>query len=318
MKAESTRGQIDLSVEILCGYNTTLPAHFAPHGKICPVKDSPERTIDPGNIIVNLIIQTVIEILGKGGILALLLLYTSAGQTPRPVPTTQTSNLNLREIHMISIIKLTLIIVLVFALAGIVYSQNFTTGSPVTVRGRVFNEAESKAGSGLGGVKVILLPVDARESARVLERTTAPNGTYEFTGLQAGEYTVEIDPLSVPANFRVPEFAGLPLNVKISGNSYHEIPLDAQRVITGTVFIDENRDGRYSAGIDKPVQGAYVTINGNAVISDAKGAYVFRNLSAGRVEVLVMSARGTECDPIVIELETLPVIRRAVNIPVKP
>jgi hypothetical protein len=98
----------------------------------------------------------------------------------------------------------------------------------------------------------------------------------------------------------------------------HIKPLSTKRVITGTVFIDKNGDGRYSAETDEPVPGAYVTINGNAVISDANGAYVFRNLKAGKVEVLVMSARGPECEPVVIELGQRPVMRRAVNIPVKP
>jgi hypothetical protein len=111
---------------------------------------------------------------------------------------------------------------------------------------------------------------------------------------------------------------GHPVERIAAPNETYEVGLAANRTITGTVYIDKNGDGRYSGDIDEPVQGAYVTINGNAVISNENGVYVFKNLKAGKTEVVVISARGPECEPVVIDLETRPLTRRAVNIAIRP
>lgn len=183
-----------------------------------------------------------------------------------------------------------------------------------SVSGTVFNDADLSGKLGLGGVKVLLRSVDVGQGGFVLTRTTTASGKYDFSDLRPGSYTVEIDPASVPPNFRVPDVTVFSVSVSALHSSYYDISLAAQRAITGIVYIDKNSDGKYTPGTDEPVEGAYVTINGDAVFSDANGAYLFRNLKAGRVELLARSAQRGESAPMVLDLDAGPVTRRAVNI----
>ena len=52
--------------------------------------------------------------------------------------------------------------------------------------------------------------------------------------------------------------------------------------IVGVVYVDQNRDGRFQAGLDTPVQNARVLLaGGRSVLSDAQGRYHFSRLPEG-------------------------------------
>ncbi len=67
--------------------------------------------------------------------------------------------------------------------------------------------------------------------------------------------------------------------------------LAAPHLLMGRVFLDTNRDGLYTAGLDVPLPGARVVLgNGWQALTDAEGRYSFRNLTGGVWEVMLEPA----------------------------
>lgn len=94
------------------------------------------------------------------------------------------------------------------------------------------------------------------------------------------------------------------------------MPLAAQRVVAGVVFIDKDGDGRYTVGNDEPVEGASVMVDNRSSISGVDGAYLLRNLPAGKIELLVRFRSGAENASIVVEFGAEPVTQQSINIPI--
>lgn len=193
-----------------------------------------------------------------------------------------------------------------------------------SLRGRVFNDADLTETSqtpnpqGIAGVKIILRSVDTGFASIVGGQISDAAGTYDFPNLRPGKYTIEVDPVSVPAKFRIPVVRVSQINVEASRCSYINVPIAAQRSVTGIVFIDRDGDGRYKQGNDEPVEGAYITINGNLSVSDVKGWYILRDLPAGRIGLLVSLPKQNENTHVVFDLESGPVTKRIVNVPMNP
>lgn len=63
------------------------------------------------------------------------------------------------------------------------------------------------------------------------------------------------------------------------------------RSLLGRVFLDTDRDGRFTAGLDVPLPGARVLLsNGLQTLTDSEGRYSFRNLVGGLFEVMLEPA----------------------------
>jgi cyclophilin family peptidyl-prolyl cis-trans isomerase len=91
------------------------------------------------------------------------------------------------------------------------------TGGTAALGGRVFNNS---TGAGIAGAEVILTGVDYFGKAFAFGTTSAANGSYQFTGLQPGDYTLD---LLQPTGYRS-LFAGAgslggitPLNDQVTG-----------------------------------------------------------------------------------------------------
>ncbi len=183
------------------------------------------------------------------------------------------------------------------------------------ISGRVFNDANPtgdavKSGvQGLGEVKVSL-----RSGNFAAERTTGADGTYEFQNLRPGTYTFEIDTATLPANFRLPAQTSREIKIEPVRGIYFDIPIAAQRAISGFVFIDQDGDGKFNPQKDTPVAGASVRTDDNFTVSDNNGAYILRNLQTGKVRLRARSSAGTESAIIKLELGAEPVTKREVNI----
>jgi hypothetical protein len=183
------------------------------------------------------------------------------------------------------------------------------------VSGRVFNdldltgEAPKLNLQGLKGVRVVL-----RSGNVAVEQTTNAGGTYEFHNLRPGNYTLEIDPASLPTNFLLPAQTAWAIKVEPLQGFYFDIPIAAQRAVAGIVFVDKDRDGKFDPQTDEPVEGAYVTANDIVAVSDRTGAYIFRNLAAGKVKLTARLPQAAESSPIFLELGAEPVTKREINI----
>lgn len=190
------------------------------------------------------------------------------------------------------------------------------------IGGRIFNDVFFTNGQsitnmpGIGGVRLMLR--SSEESGLVIARASSSTGSYEFRNVRPGKYTLEIDPSTLPPNFLSPEQTSWSINVEPLQGFYLDIPILAQRAISGVVFIDKDGDGRFNPQKDEPVEAALVTANGAATISDQKGAYLLRNLPAGNIKIQAISRQNVVSLPFFIELDAEPVTRRTVNLIIQP
>jgi hypothetical protein len=190
-----------------------------------------------------------------------------------------------------------------------------------SIAGRIFNDLSLKGeptaanAPGVRGVRISLHSL-GRIGAPV-SVTVDASGAYQFRNLSPGSYKLEIDPATLPVNFRMPSQSSWLVTVKPLENFYLDIPQVAERAVSGIVFIDEDGNGKFDPDNDETVDGARVIAGRTEVVTDESGSYLLRGLAAGRIEVRARAPWGIESLPIILELQAQPVTRRGVNIIVK-
>ncbi len=190
-----------------------------------------------------------------------------------------------------------------------------------SISGRIFNDlfltGQHTAGNspGVAGVSVRLSPID--QIGNALNMTVDGGGTYHFRNLPPGSYNLEIDPATLPPDFRTPSRNSWIIEIKPLETFYLDLPQVAERAVTGVVFIDKNGNGAFDADIDETVEGARVLTGRTEGITGQSGTYLLRSLPAGRIEVRSRTPWGTESLPVALELPAQPVTRRAVNLIVR-
>jgi hypothetical protein len=207
--------------------------------------------------------------------------------------------------------------------SGQTVNLSFGLSSFGFVSGRVFNDSGSTGESsksnfqGIGEVKLILHSLEPGSENFVVEQLSSNTGTYEFHNLRPGNYRLEIDSATLPPNFLLPKQSSREITVLPLQGFYLDIPLTAQRAIAGIVFIDQDGNGKFDPPTDEPVEGASVTANEIVSVSDRNGAYLLRDLPAGKIQITINTNTGAIISPIFIELGPEPVTVRAVNFVVK-
>ena len=186
------------------------------------------------------------------------------------------------------------------------------------IAGRVFNElqttgaAESGNQPGINGVRIKLIPLGRTMSP--LARVTDGSGTYEFRNLTPGKYAIQVDDETLPANFRMPAQTSWELSVQPVRGSYLDIPLFAQRRVSGVVFVDKDGDGKLDPAVDELVPDATVVAGQIKAVTGADGVYLLRGLPAGKIEIVAAAPGGRKSVALTIELDPEPSIKSAVNL----
>jgi SdrD B-like domain len=196
--------------------------------------------------------------------------------------------------------------------------MDFSVRAAGSVSGRVFNDAELTepfTPHGIAGVKVTLRSTNTDFQSFALEQLTDEIGSYKFLNLQPGKYSIVIDPADLPTNFHGPDVSHSTINVEASKISNLDLGVTARREIKGIVFIDKNGDGRYNYQKETPIKGASITVDGRFTTSDSNGAYILRDLPAGRTALLVSWPNTTENTHVVLDLADGPVTNRVIDIP---
>lgn len=135
----------------------------------------------------------------------------------------------------------------------------------------------------LGGVVVVLVDDGGNEVDRA---TTAPDGTYRFTRITSGDYSVSIpDP---PGEYRTP--AARDLTLGDDDSTGNDFALTRPGSIAGTVTNVDTGD---------PVPGITVTLTGpggthTTATTDDSGNYFFGELDNGTYGVTVTAPAGTD------------------------
>jgi fimbrial isopeptide formation D2 family protein/uncharacterized repeat protein (TIGR01451 family) len=172
--------------------------------------------------------------------------------------------------------------------------------------------AQTAGEVGLSGVDVTLIwyGIDGAIGGgddTVFTTTTGLNGAYDFTGLLAGEYRVDVDQTTAPAGTTLTT-ANDPINITLAVNQDYN---DADFGFTGTgslgdrIWLDSNADGAQNV-IEDGIGGITMTLTwfggdgvagggDDAIITTttaADGSYSFTNLPAGayRVDVVGLPA----------------------------
>jgi hypothetical protein len=183
-----------------------------------------------------------------------------------------------------------------------------------SVSGRVFNDlrlkgsADSADAPGVSGVRILL------RGAGVLSQTTDASGLYEFRNLAPGTYTLEIDPMSLPVDFRTPARLSQPVTVSPLESLFADIPLAAQRAVSGIVFLDLDGDGRFDTARDTPLAGARVIAGQVEVVTDKSGSYLLRGLPAGPVAIRVTRPDGKGSRETILNLGADPIFKQGYDV----
>lgn len=188
------------------------------------------------------------------------------------------------------------------------------------IAGRIFNNLSladkplMTEMPGVMGVRVKLRPEGTQAADAVRTETVDGDGEYEFRNLAPGDYTLELDLESLPPDYQPPAQTSWQLKVVPLHGSYKDIPLAAQRAVSGIVFRDKDGDGQFDAEKDETVEGARVVAGSFETLSGRGGSYILRHLPAGKLELRALTPESAESRGVSIELDEEPVARRRVNV----
>lgn len=191
-------------------------------------------------------------------------------------------------------------------------------------QGRIFNdlllagEMSAADAPGVEGVRIILRPplTGSANALQPLSEIVNGSGMYEFRNLPPGSYILEIDPTSLPADFRLHGQMAWPVTINPLQGSFLDVPLIAQRAVSGIVFIDNDDNGQFDSQTDETVKRAKVVAGNTEALTDNQGSYILRNLPAGKLEVRIYLPNGRKSKITSIELGANPVYRKNLNLPV--
>ena len=167
---------------------------------------------------------------------------------------------------------------------------------------------------GLAGVTIMLTGTDVLGAMVSLTTTTAADGTYSFTNLLAGTYTVtEAQPASyldgkdkagsvggTPAIVSAADvigFIGLPAGATATGYDFGELQAAS---ISGAAYVDSNNNGALTVG-ELPLGSVVVTLDGFNDLGQtvhattttlADGTYLFADLRPGSYTVTETAPAG--------------------------
>lgn len=201
------------------------------------------------------------------------------------------------------------------------------------VSGRVFNDTLMDGiggnAAGLSKVRLNIYQSDKNavtKSESLQTRFTNDGGKYDFYSLEPGDYVLEVDNATLPPNYGLPQKSRFEITVEPLRGNYLNIPVIAQRAITGTVFVDKDGDGVFDSQKDEPLEGirvaAQITTTQNKTltveaISGKNGAYILRNLPAGLVEVKAVAPDDKPSSKKIIELTAEPTTQRGLNLSIQ-
>jgi hypothetical protein len=162
-------------------------------------------------------------------------------------------------------------------------TTNFGIGYSLSgLAGKVLNDA----GQGVAGVMVTIGSRGKKWSA-----TTEADGSFFVGSLEAGDYSVQADPDSLPAGYSADGF-GDPQRVTVEKAAPGKAAFTARafRSISGQVLIYDTKELRYV-----PVIGAEVILMepDQTARVDPQGRYLFRDLAAGSYTISVQNEAET-------------------------
>lgn len=185
-------------------------------------------------------------------------------------------------------------------------AKRISTGAEGSIKGRVLSDVNAPSGTDpepVGGVRVILKKIESGVAAIVDHCISDAKGRYDFPSLPAGIYSIEVDPISIPARFLRTEVKPSPSKPEVTTEAKGQDPGTSGRTIKGNVFVDKNSDGKYDPKTDELVAGAFITANGRFAVSGANGVYTLTQLPAGRTSVVASVPGVNKNSQVIVDLD---------------
>ncbi len=164
------------------------------------------------------------------------------------------------------------------------------------ITGLVFNDVngDGKYQSGEPGVGKVKLVLEGGENMR-----TSSSGTYTFSNAKAGPHTITLLVNSLPEGY-LPTLAPKKAFTLFEGVRYElSFPLQAKRIVTGRVFIDQDHNGVLGEK-DLPLPDVAVVLGALKTISDKEGWYLFDDIAPGDY---LLQAEGGETAKLKMPVE---------------
>jgi hypothetical protein len=122
------------------------------------------------------------------------------------------------------------------------------------------------------------------------ERRTTTNsvGDYEIDDLPPGEYTVSVDPATLPPNYVFAADA-VPFQIRPTATVVKDVPVRALRSIAGHVYL--RRSSEEGEPARQPLSGVQIAANHISVTTDGEGRFVLHDLPAGDFRVTLVPAK---------------------------
>lgn len=164
--------------------------------------------------------------------------------------------------------------------------------------GSVFNDLrlEAKRQPDSKGMSEVRLVLDDGKQKRTI---VSENGDFEVVDLPPGNYTLTVDPTTVPPNYIVPRDS-FPIHISPVSTTVQDVPVRALRSIAGRVFLKAPQEAGQGAARGNQMPGATPDGKGYTLVpmagiqlqagpafavSDKDGRFLLRDLPAGDLTV---------------------------------
>lgn len=198
---------------------------------------------------------------------------------------------------------------------------DFGVSTEVEFRGVVFNDLDEDLAYREGtdrpvqGVRMTL------ESGQGV--SSGPDGFYSIRKAAPGEHTLSADLSTIPDGYRTLVPVQETFQTKEGEILRRDLPLKAQRNVSGAVYVDADGNSSRSAQ-EKGIEGIRIRLDGQQAMTDAGGAYRFSNVQPGRYTVradarkVPAGYRFASAEPKKMEVPEGPFTRERFDFPVVP
>ena len=125
------------------------------------------------------------------------------------------------------------------------------------------------------------------------------SGEYEVNDLPPGDYTLQVDASTVPANYVLPEDS-FQVHVSPISSVILDVPVHALRSISGRVFLkvpnpSSTKTAENGNATDYklvPMAGIQLKADGSTATSDENGNFLLRHLPAGELTIAIVPVQA--------------------------